>query len=60
MALIAEEYRARVTRLQGRVAEVGLDGFLVMAEDSIQYLLGVSYRPLERPFFIAAAGEVAG
>ncbi|MGD8904124.1 MAG: Xaa-Pro peptidase family protein [Anaerolineae bacterium] len=47
-----EEYQERVSRLQQRVAEAGLDLFIVSAEESIQYLTGVSYTPLERPFFI--------
>ncbi len=48
----AEEYRARMARLQAMLADEALDLFVVSAEESIQYLIGVSYRPLERPFFI--------
>ncbi len=48
----AEEYRARMAALQASLAEEDLDLFVVSAEESIQYLIGVSYRPLERPFFI--------
>jgi Xaa-Pro aminopeptidase len=47
-----DEYQARMSRLQESVAGAGLDLFLVSAEESIQYLTGVSYTPLERPFFI--------
>lgn len=47
-----QEYVERMTRLRQRVAEAGLETFLVSSEDSIYYLTGVSYRPLERPFFI--------
>src|SRR5512140_1367069 len=47
-----QEYMDRMARLRQRVAEAGLETFLVSAEDSIYYLTGVSYRPLERPFFI--------
>ncbi len=47
-----QEYLDRMTRLQQQVAAHGLDAFLVSAEESIYYLTGVSYRPLERPFFI--------
>jgi len=47
-----QEYLDRMTCLQQQVAAHGLDAFLVSAEESIYYLTGVSYRPLERPFFI--------
>ena len=47
-----EEFRERLTTLQGLVAESSLDVFVVTAEESIYYLTGVSYKPLERPFFI--------
>lgn len=47
-----QEYQDRMRRLQRRVAESGLDAFIVSSEDSIYYLTGVPYRPLERPFFI--------
>lgn len=46
------EYLQRLENLQRKVSESDLDAFLVSAEDSIYYLTGVSYRPLERPFFI--------
>jgi Xaa-Pro aminopeptidase len=38
--------------LQRTIAKQGLELFIVSHEESIQYLTGVSYRPLERPFFI--------
>ncbi|MGD8598186.1 MAG: Xaa-Pro peptidase family protein [Anaerolineae bacterium] len=47
-----EEYMSRMQRLQGQVRRNDLDAFLVSAEDSIYYLTGVTYVPLERPFFI--------
>jgi Xaa-Pro dipeptidase len=47
-----EEYRQRMQKLQERVDAGGLDAFLVTAQDSIYYLTGVTYVPLERPFFI--------
>ena len=50
--IAADEYQARMSRLQGSVAGAELDLFIVSAEESIQYLTGVSYTPLERPFFI--------
>jgi Xaa-Pro aminopeptidase len=46
------EYLERMEKLQQKVVEKELDAFLVSAEESIYYLTGVSYRPLERPFFI--------
>ena len=52
MGITAQEYRERMARLQQSVTAEGLDLFLVSAEESILYLTGVSYRPLERPFFI--------
>jgi len=47
-----QEYLERMQRLQEKVRRQALDGFLVSGEESIYYLTGVSYRPLERPFFI--------
>jgi Xaa-Pro aminopeptidase len=41
-----------MAHLQQSVAAEGLDLFLVSAEESILYLAGVSYTPLERPFLI--------
>lgn len=52
MSIGPGEYGERVAGLQERVAAEGLDLFLVSAEESIQYLTGISYTPLERPFFI--------
>ena len=52
MSIRPVEYRERMTRLQQRVVEADLDLFVVSAEESILYLTGVSYTPLERPFFI--------
>lgn len=47
-----EEFRARMQRLQAGIREHDLPAFLVTAQDSIYYLTGVTYVPLERPFFI--------
>ncbi len=47
-----EECRARMQRLQASIREHDLRAFLVTAQDSIYYLTGVTYVPLERPFFI--------
>jgi Xaa-Pro aminopeptidase len=48
----ADEYQARMSRLQESVADAELDLFVVSSEESILYLTGVPYSPLERPFFI--------
>ncbi len=50
--ITAKEYNDRMARLQNKVSEQALGVFLVSQEESIYYLTGVSYRPLERPFFI--------
>lgn len=47
-----KEFSERMVRLQEAVSHQQLDVFLVSQEESIYYLTGVSYRPLERPFFI--------
>jgi len=47
-----QEYRARMQRLQAKIGEHDLPAFLVTAQDSIYYLTGATYAPLERPFFI--------
>jgi len=46
------EFAERLARLQTAVGTSGFDAFIVSAEESIYYLTGVSYRPLERPFFM--------
>ena len=43
---------SRLTILQRTVAAKGLNLFIVTSEENIQYLTGISYKPLERPFFI--------
>ncbi len=47
-----EEYRSRVASLQSAVQEAGLDLFIVSAFESIYYLTGAGFEPLERPFFL--------
>jgi Xaa-Pro aminopeptidase len=47
-----QEYHDRMARLQDSVRQRGLQAFLVTAQDSIYYLTGITYVPLERPFFI--------
>ena len=46
------EYQERVAKLQRLVQERDLDVFVVTAEESILYLSGIPFVPLERPFFI--------
>jgi Xaa-Pro dipeptidase len=52
MTIQKQEYLERMRRLQTAIDAAGLDAFLVTAQDSIYYLTGVTYVPLERPFFI--------
>lgn len=48
-----EEYRDRLVRLEAAVGEADLEIFLATSFDSIYYLTGAGYEPLERPFFLA-------
>lgn len=50
--IAVQEYIQRMQNLQHQVAKNDLQAFLVTAQDSIYYLTGVTYMPLERPFFI--------
>jgi Xaa-Pro dipeptidase len=50
-----EEYRRRLERLEIAVAEADLEVFLVTSFDSIYYLTGKGFEPLERPFFLAVS-----
>jgi Xaa-Pro aminopeptidase len=43
---------SHLEELQKTIVQRGLELFIVSHEESIQYLTGVSYRPLERPLFI--------
>lgn len=47
-----QEYLERMRKLQEEIQKSGLDAFLVTSQDSIYYLTGVTYVPLERPFFL--------
>jgi Xaa-Pro aminopeptidase len=47
-----QEYHERLKRLQQKVKANDLDAFLVTSQESIYYLTGVTYVPLERPFFL--------
>lgn len=52
LSISKDEYRTRLESLQGKVEEAGLDLFIVTALDSIYYLTGAGFEPLERPFFL--------
>jgi Xaa-Pro dipeptidase len=51
------ETTARVHKLQQFLKAQGLDAFIVSSQDSIYYLSGASYLPIERPFFIVVRPE---
>jgi Xaa-Pro dipeptidase len=46
------DYSERIGLLKQKAADNFLDAYLVTSQDSIYYLTGASYKPLERPFFI--------
>ncbi|MDA2925598.1 aminopeptidase P family N-terminal domain-containing protein [Acidobacteria bacterium AH-259-L09] len=52
LRISSDEYRMRMESLQDSVEEAGLDLFIVSALDSIYYLTGAGFEPLERPFFL--------
>ena len=54
-----QEYLDRMEGLQRLARAHELEAFLVTAQDSIYYLTGVTYVPLERPFFILVKPEQA-
>ena len=45
-------YPARIAKLQRYMKDEGLDAFIISTQDSIYYLSGAAYVPIERPFFI--------
>src|SRR4051794_35227220 len=47
-----EEYRRRLRALQADVGQSALDIFVVSALESVYYLSGAGFEPLERPFFL--------
>ena len=47
------DYRSRLERLESAVVDAELEVFLVSSFDSIYYLTGAAFEPLERPFFLA-------
>lgn len=46
------EFAARLARLRDLVRAAELDAYVVSDKESIYYLTGATYEPLERPFFI--------
>jgi Xaa-Pro dipeptidase len=56
---LKNDHQARIGRLQEHIRTEGLDAFVVSTQDSIYYLTGISYMPLERPFFIIVRGDGA-
>lgn len=52
------EYCERLDRLATLVRTADLERFLVTAPESIYYLTGVPFEPLERPFFLLVGGGV--
>jgi Xaa-Pro dipeptidase len=52
LRISGEEYRKRLVRLGASVEAAVLDLFVVSAFDSIYYLTGAGFEPLERPFFL--------
>ncbi|WP_166831884.1 M24 family metallopeptidase [Thalassoroseus pseudoceratinae] len=47
-----DEYQQRLTGLQEKIQRAELDVFVVSAFESIYYLTGAGFEPLERPFFL--------
>ncbi|MFP6690219.1 MAG: aminopeptidase P family N-terminal domain-containing protein [Alphaproteobacteria bacterium] len=52
LRIMPDEYRTRLQQLKASVEKTGLDLFIVSAFDSIFYLTGAGFEPLERPFFL--------
>jgi len=50
-------FQERIAKLQQYLKQASLDAFIVSSQDSIYYLAGASYMPLERPFFIIVRPE---
>jgi Xaa-Pro dipeptidase len=57
LRITCEEYRHRLETLRTSVRQAGLDVFIVSAFDSIYYLTGAGFEPLERPFFLLVRPE---
>jgi Xaa-Pro aminopeptidase len=53
LRITEDEYPRRFERLESAVAAAELEVFLVSSVESIYYLTGAGFEPLERPFFLA-------
>ena len=51
LQITSTEHCQRLSTLQRQVAEHSLDMFIVTSFESIFYLTGAGFEPLERPFF---------
>ena len=49
---MAHNFHERILKLQQYMKQAQLDVFIVSSQESIYYLVGASYTPLERPFFV--------
>lgn len=54
---MTNEHFERIERLQRYLIQHELDAMLVSSQESLFYLSGASYLPLERPFFIVVRKE---
>ena len=52
-----EEHGSRLGKLRAAVRRAELDVFVVSSFESIYYLTGASFEPLERPFFLLVRSE---
>ena len=52
-------YTVRMGNLQHKIREEGLDAYIVTDQNSIYYLTGATYKPIERPFFIVVYPDSA-
>lgn len=55
----AHEHRQRIEKLQRQIQRCDLDLFVVSSFESIFYLTGAGFEPLERPFFLLVPPEGA-
>ena len=52
-----QEFANRLERLRDLIRKAELDVYVISDKESIYYLTGATYEPLERPFFIIVDGE---
>lgn len=52
-----QEFANRLERLRALIRKAELDAYVISDKESIYYLTGATYEPLERPFFIIVDGE---